>query len=441
MASLVIAFLLFVTNQAPQPSPGDVRAHARVLLDALTTESYVSVTRDFDDKMKAAMPVERLAAMWSGLLVQAGRFTSCDADSRVVAISDKQMVITSCTFERARADIQFAFDSAGKVSGFAMRPGAVTAAPVAYATPSYANPDRYVEEDVTVGGPEWPLPGTLTLPSGTARVPAVILVHGSGPHDRDSTIGRIKPFKDLALGLASRGIAVLRYDKRSKVFGSRLAALGAITVKDEVIDDVGEAIKLLGRHPRVDSARIFVLGHSLGATLVPRIAAAYPSIAGAIVAAGAARPLEDIIVEQSRYLAMSDGTISPAEQAQIDAVVRARASIRALTRADAAATRRLSGAPPSYWLDLRDYDPPAAAAALRTPLLILQGERDYQVTMEDFTRWRTALSSRPSVTLHTYQALNHVFVAGTGKSLPSDYDVAAHVDERVVVDIAQGILR
>ena len=441
MASLVIAFLLFVTNQAAQPSPGDVREHARVLLDALTTGSYASVTRDFDDKMKAAMPVERLAAMWSGLLGRAGRFTSCDADSRVVAISDKQMVITACTFERARVDIQFAFDSAGKVSGFATRPGAVTAAPDAYAAPSYANPDRYVEEDVTVGGPEWPLPGTLTLPSGTARVPAVILVHGSGPHDRDSTIGRIKPFKDLALGLASRGIAVLRYDKRSKVFGSRLAALGGITVKDEVIDDVGEAIKLLGRHPRVDGARIFVLGHSLGATLVPRIAAAYPSIAGAIVAAGAARPLEDIIVEQSRYLAMSDGTISPAEQAQIDAVLRARAEIKALTRADASATRRLSGAPPSYWLDLRDYDPPAAAAALRTPLLILQGERDYQVTMEDFTRWRTALLSRPLVTLHTYQALNHAFVAGTGNSLPSDYDVAAHVDAHVVADIAQWILR
>ena len=438
---LVIALVLFVTNQAAQPSPSDVQPRARTLLDALTTGSYASVTREFDDKMKGAMPVERLAAMWSGLVARVGRFKSCEGDSRLVAIADKQMVITPCAFERGRADIQFAFDSMGKVSGFVMRPDVVAAVPVPYGTPSYAVADRYVEADVTVGGPQWPLPGTLTLPSGTARVPAVVLVHGSGPQDRDSTIGQDKPFKDLALGLASRGIAVLRYDKRSKVFGGRLASLPSATVKDEVVDDAGEAIKLLRQHPRVDPARIFVLGHSLGAALVPRIAAGNPSIAGAIVAAGPARPFEDIIVEQSRYLAMTDGAISAAEQAQIDMAVKARAEIKALTSADASATRRLSGAPASYWLDLRGYDPPAAAAALPTPLLILQGERDYQVTMENFAKWRTALSSRSTVTFHSYPALNHAFIAGTGKSLPSDYDVAAHVDEQVIADIAAWILR
>ena len=442
MSLLVLAFAVFVTNQAAQPASGDVRTRARVLLDALTSESYSAVAAEFDDKMKAAMPVARLAAMWSAVLAQAGDFTSCDADSRLVPIGDKRMVITSCTFDRGRVDVQFAFDAAGKVSGFVTRPGPTAVAPVAYSLPPYASPDRYVEENVTVGGPQWPLPGTLTLPSGTARVPAVVLVHGSGPHDRDSTIGPLRPFKDLALGLASRGIAVLRYDKRSKVFGARLAAPGSTTtVKEEVVDDAGAAITLLGRHPRIDAARIFVLGHSLGGTLVPRIAAANPSIAGAIVAAGAARPLEDIIVEQARYLAMVDGTIAPAEQSQIDIAMRTRDEIKALTSADASTTRRISGAPPSYWLDLRGYDPAATAAALRTPLLILQGERDFQVTMEDYARWRTALASRAGVTLHSYQSLNHMFVAGTGPSLPSEYAVAAHLDERVIVDIAQWILR
>src|SRR4029453_16408090 len=145
--------------QAAQPSPGDVQARARVLLDALTSQSFTVVRVDFTDQMKAAMPVDRLAAMWSALLSQAGAFKGCDADSRLVAISDKQMVITSCAFERGRADIQFAFDSAGRVSGFVMRPGAV--APVAYSAPSYANVDRYVEEEVTVGAPEWRAPGRL----------------------------------------------------------------------------------------------------------------------------------------------------------------------------------------------------------------------------------------------------------------------------------------
>src|SRR4029079_6112448 len=102
-------------------------------------------------------------------------------------------------------------------------------------------------------------------------------------------------------------------------------------------------------------------------------------------------------------------------------------------------TRRLSGAPASYWLDLKSYDPAVAAAAVRTPLLILQGERDYQVTMADFARWKEIVG--PRATFTSYPGLNHLFIAGTGKSLPSEYAVPSHVDEQVVRDIARWILR
>ena len=161
-------------------------------------------------------------------------------------------------------------------------------------------------------------------------MPAVILVHGSGPNDRDETIGANKPFKDLATGLASRGIAVLRYDKRTRVHGAKVAALTDFTVNQEVIEDVIEAVKALRAQPRIDPARVFVLGHSLGGMLVPRIATADPTIAGLIVLAGAARPLEEAIVAQSRYIAVADGTISPEEQQGIDqaAATRRRACAR-----------------------------------------------------------------------------------------------------------------
>jgi len=186
-------------------------------------------------------------------------------------------------------------------------------------------------------------------------------VHGSGPNDRDETIGANKPFKDLATGLGSRGIAVLRYDKRTRVHRAKVAALTDFTVHEEVIHDVLEAVRALRAQPRIDSARVVVLGHSLGGMLIPRIGTADPAIAGLIVLAGAARPLEEAIVAQTRYLAEADGTISAEEQQGIDRAAALAETVRALKPEDAKRGRMLSGAPASYWLDLRGYDPPSSA--------------------------------------------------------------------------------
>ena len=207
------------------------------------------------------------------------------------------------------------------------------------------------------------------------------------------------------------------------------------------MDDVLEAVKLLRANPKVDRARVFVLGHSLGGMLIPRIGAADPSLAGLIVMAGAARPLEDAILEQTRYIAMADGTISPEEQAQIDDAARLSARVKALTPDDAKSAANIFGAPAAYWLDLRGYDPPSAAKGLKGPLLVLQGERDYQVTMAEFEKWKASLAGRSNVTFHTYPSLNHLFIAGTGKSVPAEYQAPGHVAEPVVTDIAAWILR
>jgi alpha-beta hydrolase superfamily lysophospholipase len=437
MARHAAALLLVASVQAvpsAQQPPSDVMARAQAALAAIAASEFARVEEQFTPEMKTAMPVERLAATWTTLLMQGGGFKDCATNQRLRKINDKQMVITACTFERATIDVQFAFDNAGRISGMAFRPVAST--PVPYALPPYAKPSAYAELELTIGSGEWILPATLTMPAGSWPVPAVVLVHGSGPGDRDSTVGASKPFKDLALGLASRGIAVLRYDKRTKVHAARSAALAEFTVRQEVIDDALEAVKAARARPGIDAARVFVLGHSLGGMLIPRIAAADPTIAGLIVLAGPARPIKELFVAQSRYLAEADGVISRQEQQSIDAAAALAEAIRMLKPADAKNARIIAGARAPYWLDLRDYDPASAAKDVKAPMLILQGERDFQVTPAEFARWKVALGSRRDVTFHSYAPLNHLFIAGTGPSLPAEYQVPGHVAEDVVRDIA-----
>lgn len=443
MSSLIGALLACLTAigviQDPLPAQKDETGHARELIAALVVKDFAKLEGQFDDQMKAALPGDRLATMWQTLLSEAGSYKGCEATSRVRVIADKQMVITTCAFERASLDLQFAFDAQSRISGMAMRP--VASPDVPYTPPAYATPASYTESELTVGAAEWPLPATLDMPVGAGPFPALVLVHGSGPNDRDETILGNKPFKDLAVGLASRGIAVLRYDKRTKVYPARLASMADFTVKQEVVDDALAAVHTLRAQPRIDGARVFVLGHSLGGMLIPRIAGGDASLAGAIVMAGAARPLETAMLEQTEYIAMADGTITPDEQTQIDEAKKLVDTVRALTPADAKSPKPIFGAPASYWLDLRGYDAPAAASTVKQPMLILQGERDYQVTMEEFGRWKAALADRPNVTFHSYPTLNHLFIAGAGKSLPAEYRNAGHVDVAVVRDIADWINR
>lgn len=433
----VLAFCLaihigvaFADAQAP-----DAERRARELVTMMAARNFAGVVTAFDARMRLALPAEKVQAGWDAVIQTAGEFVR-QISVRSEVKGDLQAAIVTCEFVRNNVDVQTVFGAGGEVVGLSIRPAA---AAQAYAPPSYAVPDRYAEEAVTAGAEGWPLPAMLTLPVGNDAVPAIVLVHGSGEQDLDASFGPNKVFRDLALGLASRGVAVLRYEKRSKEHRDRLSAVDGVTVKDEVIDDALAGVVLLRNHPRIDSARIFVLGMSLGGMLTPRLAAADPAIAGLIVMAGAVRPLERSIVEQTRYLLMADGQFSDDERVQLVFAEQLAARVRELTPADADKRESIGGAPASYWLDLRGYDPPTTAARLTQPFLILQGERDYQVTMADFGRWKAALDSRANVAFHSYPSLNHMFMAGAGPSLPSEYLIPGHVDAAVVSDIADWV--
>ena len=430
MAKVVaLAALLAVAGQAASPV-----ARAEAFFDLLVKQDFAAATAMCTENMAKALPEEKLRQSWATLGAQAGAFRSRES-GRAEARQGGHDVWIRAVFERAAFDIRIFVNNDGKIGGLSQR-----VIPPPSAPPPYADPSKFTERDVTVGSGEWALPGTLTLPNGQGPFPALVLVHGSGPSDRDETLGPNRPFRDLAHGLASRGIAVLRYDKRTRVHGARMAQLRT-TVQQETVDDAALAVSLLTETPGVAADRVFVLGHSLGGMLVPRIAAASPEARGFVVLAGAARPLEQAMLEQIDYIARLDDRVTPEEQARIDDMKSLAERVRALTRRDAESNERIGGAPASYWLDLRNYDPPAAARNIARPMLVLQGERDYQVTMAEFARWSDALAGRPNVTLKSYPALNHRFMAGEGRSVPMEYLLPRHVAEDVIADIAAFVAR
>jgi len=280
------------------------------------------------------------------------------------------------------------------------------------------------------------------VPRGARPVPGIVLVHGSGPLDRDETIGANRPFRDLASGLASRGLAVLRYDKRTRVYASRLQAdLATLTLQEETVADAVEAVRLLRRSPGVDAERVYVLGHSLGGTALPRIASLEPGIAGWILLAAPSRPLLEVWSGQMLYLAGLDGVVTQDERRQLDVVRReAERAGRsgAVEGADDAGDLPL-GLGRAYWDDLARHDASEAATLLRGPVLVLQGGRDYQITTDDFAGWKRIMAERSDVTFRMYPALNHLFIEGRGTATPADYDIPGHVAAEVVEDIARWV--
>jgi hypothetical protein len=418
--------------------PGDrAVAQANRVVDLLLQEKYADVTAMFSPQIRTAITEARLRAGLQPVLRGSGAVLK-RSEAQIQASGDQRVVILPVQFERGAWEFIITVNSNGELGGLLARPGAGTA--VSWAPPEYSKPGLFKTEEVTVGKGDWQLPGTLALPLAGNKVPGLVLVHGSGPNDRDESIGPQKPFRDLAEGLASRGIAVLRYEKRTRYAAAKLGKIVNFTVQDESVDDALAAAEFLRTRPEIDPARVFVLGHSLGGYLIPRIGRRDPGLAGLIALAGAARPLEDMVVEQYLYLASLQGN-PPGSQAQIEKAKKDAERIKAL-RADTplGPGESILAGPASYWLDLKGYDPANEARALKQPMLILQGERDYQVTMTDFSLWKEALKGRPDVRLRSFPALNHLFEAGEGKSAPAEYMAKpSHVAPEVIDEIAAWI--
>lgn len=310
-------------------------------------------------------------------------------------VSDASQGIRTFTFpaefSNGNHGLAISLDNNGKMIGFRVVPVPLPAAKAG---------------DLMVVTGKYQLTAVLKMPDGSGPFPLVVLVHGSGPQDMDETVGSNKPFRDLAEGLAKLGVATLRYNKRTRQYPSM--KIDEVTLDTESVDDAVSAAAMARKMDKIDPRHVFVLGHSQGGLAAPRIGVKDPTLAGLILVAGPARPMDAVIDDQIRYLGLSDKVGEQLKHAF----------------------------PPAFRKQLEEYKQVEVAKTLKMPMFIIQGERDYQVTMEDFALWKSALGTSQNVTMKSYPKLNHLLQEGQGKAKPAEYNLAKPVASYVIDDVA-----
>lgn len=318
-------------------------------------------------------------------------------------------------------------------------------------------PHPYAEETVRIDvpGADVTLEGTLTLPPGNGPVPAMVLVSGSGPQDRDELVAGHRPFLVLADHLTRRGVAVLRTDDRG-VGGSTGSTFGS-TLEDRT-RDVLAAVRFLGERPGIDRERIGVLGHSEGGWVVPLAATEAPDeIAFAVLMAGPGQSPRNLLLSQQRALLTAQGS-AVAEIAAREtflegnlevilaspdtATARARlldrrtriltelpdAQQRALEtyfeeQTDAERDQALRVANTAWFRDLLAFDAEPSLRAMDQPVLALFGANDVQVPVNENAPLLARLldaDGRRDREVRVLPGLNHLFQpSATG--LPDEY--------------------
>ena len=297
-------------------------------------------------------------------------------------------------------------------------------------------------EKIIVGeGSEYPLNGLLTLPDAPeGKVPAAVLVHGSGASNMDERIYALTPFRDLAEGLAERGIAAVRYDKRTFVYGKKMKGL-TVTAREETIEDALRAAALLRRDPRIDPEAVFLIGHSMGAMLAPRIDAEGGHFRGLILMAGTPLRLEEIVVRQLKQAGQSKGGIMKAVVRLEDRIFGKKFDGLYEMSDGEAKKKKFAGGTSLYYF--KEMGKKTAADYLKEsekPVLILQGGKDFQVLPEeDFAAFRAQLQGRRNTEFRLYPELNHVFVKGLYNDIlkaGKEYKVEQHIGADVLDDVA-----
>lgn len=406
-------------------------------LNKMLRGSYDSCRSYFDASVLDKINPQMIQSMWEKIPNYVGEFKSYE-NVRSEKQDTLEIVLMTCAFEKTKLDLKLVYNTPKKIVGIFFQP---VKSKAVYNVPEYYRVEKLYETKLELKTGEFKMPGMLCVPNNTENPPVVIFVHGSGPNDKDETLGPNKVFKDLALGLASNGIASYRYDKRTLAEAQKMsAATDKLGLEDEVIEDVLSAVKLLRSHPTTKASKIYVAGHSLGAMCAPLIAKKGKDISGIIMLAGPARPFEDLLLEQFTYLFKLDSIIDADEKKSLTVLEEQIKKVKDPKLLKSAKASELPlGQPSYYWQSIKKYNQVQTAKSVKQPMLVLQGKRDYQVTMVDYEIWKKELESNPKNKFIAYEGLNHFFIKGEGICTPAEYQVSGNVQEQVIKDICDWI--
>ncbi|MBB6333136.1 dipeptidyl aminopeptidase/acylaminoacyl peptidase [Chryseobacterium sediminis] len=373
----------------------------------------------FDPSIAGQIPVDQLKTITEQLQGQIGSLKT------ILEVNNEGNIYYYYSeFEKTKLDVQLTFGENNKMLGFFLVPH---------------KPFEKWDEKTTlkIKSDAVELNGTLLVPPSDNKKKLVIFVHGSGAHDRDETVGGNKPFKDIAEYLLNNGIASYRYDKRTYSYPETFN--NKSTVEDETINDAVNVAQYFKNNADYKGYQIIILGHSQGAYLMPKIAEKV-QVSKYVFMAGNARPLQDLLIEQYDYLHSMDPAKVPAE-----AVQEVKKQVAYLNSPQFSLSSPASELPlgqsAAYWKYLKDYNQLNEVKKIKAPMFFAQGGRDYQVTEKDFKLWKEALKNDKTAVFTLYPTLNHLFIAGSGKPSPKEYEAKGKVDEQFLKDLTQFILK
>lgn len=300
-----------------------------------------------------------------------------------------------------------------------------------------------IEENIVIGAEgSFPLKGKLTLPDAVdGKVPAIVLVHGSGSTDMNETVARNAPFRDIAEYLPGKGVAVLRYDKRTFAYKKETKQLSPdITVRFETIEDAILASKLLKSDPRIGP--VYIAGHSMGGMLAPRIDAEGGAFDGLIILAGTPRTLWEVIQDQyNNAIASYKGLTRKIIKKQFESLSNKMKDLHTISDEEAKSRKIAGGVNSYYFKEMEEHPFKDYLDSMKKPILILQGEEDFQVFADkDFRDFQILLKDYPDVTFKKYPRLNHIFMPAVNGTV-KDYKIPSKVDQQVLDDISRWIFK
>ena len=386
----------------------------------LVEKNYAQAYTFFDESVKSKIAEPLLKETVEKLEMQLGKFKSV-----IETTNENETYLYYADFEKVKLDIRITFNEKSKIIGFFFVPH------------KEFKTQQSLGKEFTIKSNGIDLKGTLLIPENGNLKKLVLFVHGSGPNDRDETVFENKPFKDIAESLFANGIASYRFDKRT--YTNPESFSDKSTIDDEVTNDVLNSIKHFKNDTQFSDYEIIVLGHSLGAFVLPRIATRSNQISKIILLAGNARPLDVLIQEQFDYLyTLNPSNEMKAEREKISHQIENlhSKSFNLTTSKD----NLPLGLSAPYWKSILDYKPLKDIQKVNIPTLIVQGERDYQVTMKDFELWKFGVQHKKKAKCISYPGLNHLFMTGTSPSTPQEYSIKGTVDTKVIKDIKDFIV-